>query len=365
MTFGPRRVQTAEVDLQPTEGPRPTLEKILLGALQRTPCIVAFSGGRDSSAILAETTRVARAHGLEDPIPHTLRFAQAPRAQEGEWQELMIGHLDLQNWSKRDVTDELDALGPLGLGVLRRHGVHWPPNAHTFQLLLEPAAGGSLVTGNGGDELFHPWPGNRIALLRRGRTLPRRHDLRPFILSLLPSGFLVRRSIRRGRFRLPWLTAAAASPVERNLATLAWNLERSWAESLEKHLHGRFLELGLAITRALADDAGVRLVEPFFDPRYVRSVYLEAPPEGYGTRTAAMDHLFGDLLPRQVASRSTKAVFTEVFCGPETRRFAEEWTGSGLDPSLVEPELLRKEWLSPVPDLRSLVPIQAARLASR
>ena len=78
----------------------------------------------------------------------------------------------------------------------------------------------------------------------------------------------------------------------------------------------------------MAEDAGVQLVEPFFDARYVRSVYEEAPLEGHPSRTAAMERLFGDVLPAKVSARDTKAIFTEVFRGPETRRFAEEWDGS-------------------------------------
>ena len=70
MVFGERRTPAPDpADLWPTADPRPTLERILLGALQRAPCVVAFSGGRDSSALLAEATRVARVHGLEDPVP--------------------------------------------------------------------------------------------------------------------------------------------------------------------------------------------------------------------------------------------------------------------------------------------------------
>ena len=48
----------------------------------------------------------------------------------------------------------------------------------------------------------------------------------------------------------------------------------------------------------------------------------------------------------------------------ETRRFAERWTGEGLDLDLVDPEALRAEWLSSAPDVHSLIPIQAAWLAA-
>lgn len=365
MVFGRRRTPAPEVERRPGEGPRATLERILIEALRRPPCVVAFSGGRDSSAILAETVRVARAHGLEDPVACTLRFGDAPRAGEEEWQELVVRHLGIAEWNRLEVGEELDALGPIALDVLRRHGVHWPPNVHTFQPLFEVAAGGSLVTGNGGDEIFTPWAGHRVALMRRGRALPRRDDLRPLARALLPRPLLVRLSMRRGGMRLPWLTPEGARELSRAYAESWAGIERSWAEALADYLESRYLELGLAITGAMAREAGVALVEPFFDGRYVLAVAADAPAEGYSSREDAMARHFGDLLPPRLIGRSTKAVFTEVFSGPETRRFAQTWTGSGVDRSLVEPDALRAAWLAPVPDLRSLVPLQAAWLASR
>ncbi|HXR31561.1 MAG TPA: asparagine synthase-related protein [Solirubrobacterales bacterium] len=366
MVFGPRRQPDPDVDrLWPIAGPRATLEEILLGALAKPPCVVAFSGGRDSSAILAEATRIARANGLEDPIPHTLRFGGAPRTDEVEWQEAVVGHLGLASWSRRDVGEELDSLGPLAQGVLLRHGVHWPPNVHTLQLMLEPAIGGSLVTGNGGDELFTPWVGHRMSLLRRGRARPRRYELRPLLRALLPRRLLAELWFRRDRYRLPWLVPDAARRIVRNVADELMGFDDSWPEALERYLGSRYLEVSQGLIAALGRDAGVEVVEPFFDPRYVRAVYSEAPAQGYASRSIVMERNFGDLLPEKVTRRSTKAVFTEVFTGPEVRRFAREWDGSGVDTSLIEPEKLRDMWLSPVPDLRSLVPLQAAWLASR
>jgi asparagine synthetase B (glutamine-hydrolysing) len=362
MVFGRRRAvdQSSASTGEPRRSPRETLEEILLEALREPPCIVAFSGGRDSSALLAETTRVARAHGLADPVPHTSRFGAAPRTDEAEWQELVISHLGLDEWSRDEVGDELDVLGPLALDVLRRHGVHWPGNIHAFRLILKPAAGRSLVTGNGGDELFNPWNGRRLALLCRARAAPRRHDLRELALALLPNSLLA----RRPRFRVPWLTAAAAREVGRSYAAAETELHRSWAAAVEEYLRSRYLEVISGITAAMAADEDVHLVEPFYDPRYIRACCAEAPLEGYATRSEAMRRHFGDLLPPRVATRTTKAAFTEVFSGPATRRFAERWDGAGLDPELVDREALRTEWLSPRPDVRSLVPIQAAWLAS-
>ena len=224
VVLGSRHEPDPGLDAQrPSAGPRETLEGLLLEALRRPPCVVAFSGGRDSSAMLAEVTRVARAHGLEDPVAHTLRFGDHPRTSEDEWQELVIGHLGLESWSRRTVTDELDALGPIALDVIRRYGIHWPPNVHTFKLLLEPATGGSLVTGNGGDELFSPWNGHRISLLRRRKVRPDRYDVKPLLLHLLPKEVFIRRSLQ------PWpLPAALAGAGGRARARAHARLDVRW-----------------------------------------------------------------------------------------------------------------------------------------
>ena len=47
----------AHVELRGTT-PLSALEEAILPALEREPCLVSFSGGRDSSAVLAVATRV-------------------------------------------------------------------------------------------------------------------------------------------------------------------------------------------------------------------------------------------------------------------------------------------------------------------
>lgn len=363
MVFGSRRAPPPTLDGEPPRAPRATLERILLRALRHPPCVVAFSGGRDSSALLAEAVRVARAYGLADPVAHTLRFGDAARTREDEWQEALVRHLDLREWSRQDVTTQLDLLGPLGTSVLRSCGVHWPPNVHTLALLLKAAGDGTLITGDGGDELFSGWRWARASLIARGRSLPRRRDIRPLGRWLLPEGALARVSAARHPFRLPWLTPRAQRLVGVEFAREAAHRQRSWAAALEEHLASRALEVALGVIGRMAADSGVRLVQPFFDPGYVRAVAAAAPREGYLDRRAAMEANFGDVLPARLLGRSTKAVFTEVFWGPRSRRFAREWGGEGLDQSLVDPEAVRREWLATVPDVRSLVPLQAAWLA--
>jgi asparagine synthase (glutamine-hydrolysing) len=106
------------------------LELALLPALLRPPCLVSFSGGRDSSVVLAVSARLARREGLDLPVPVTFRYPTAPETNESEWQEMIVRRLALPEWRCRDVGDELDLLGPVAQRVLLRHGVLYPPNVH-------------------------------------------------------------------------------------------------------------------------------------------------------------------------------------------------------------------------------------------
>src|SRR4051794_24216047 len=75
---------------------RAALEAAMRPALQRPPCFVAFSGGRDSSAMLAVADRLAGREGLARPVPLTARFPEAPDTDESDWQERAIAALGVE-----------------------------------------------------------------------------------------------------------------------------------------------------------------------------------------------------------------------------------------------------------------------------
>ena len=82
-----------------------------------------------------------------------------------------------------------------------------------------------------------------------------------------------------------------------------------------------------------------------------------------------MESLFEGLLPPTLLQRPTKAGFGGVFWNRRSHQFAQEWTGEGLDPALVDIEVLRRIWSwDPAgtvrPDFRSAALLQAAWLAS-
>ena len=145
-------------------GPVEALEQALRTCLLRAPCIVKFSGGRDSSVLLALTKRVADQYGLEPPIPVTHRFPRYPETDESGWQEHVIRHLGMREWERIDFDDEFDFVGPMASESLLRHGLLWPPNVHSHIPDLLAAQAGTVVTGVFGDEVFNQVP--RMARLR-------------------------------------------------------------------------------------------------------------------------------------------------------------------------------------------------------
>lgn len=123
--------------------------------------------GRDSSAILAAATRIARVHGLQDPVPLTLRFALHPRTSETDWQELMVRHLGLARWEIAQITSELEAVGPIAAPALRRHGLYWPPTPTRWRDSFRRPRGAPSSRGTGATRSSPP--GGQATLPERVR----------------------------------------------------------------------------------------------------------------------------------------------------------------------------------------------------
>jgi hypothetical protein len=342
-------------------GVRAALEHAILPALRRTPCLVSFSGGRDSSAILAAATDVARRHGLDDPVPAIMRFPGAPETDETEWQELVLTHLRLREPAVFELRDELDALGPLAAAVVRADGVRWPGNAYMHVPIIEQARGGSLLTGVGGDELLGT-TADRHVLLARRRVRPRPRDLASVALAALPRQ--ARGALRRSRIvpPHPWLTPAGAALVSRALVReeVAW--PSRWDRSLVHwHRSRAFSAVDGALAR-IGAGRDVTVVNPLLDPAVLAELSAAGGPTGFPDRTEAMRLLFGDLLPAQLIARPTKAAFTGALWGPAVREFAAGWDGEGVDPRLVDVDALRREWLAEEPNFRTILLLHAAWL---
>jgi asparagine synthase (glutamine-hydrolysing) len=340
---------------------RDALEEAILPALLRPPCFVSFSGGRDSSAILAVALDVARRHGLAAPIPATKRFPTAPETSEGEWQDIVLEHLGVRERVVIDLHEELDGLGDIATNTIRRHGVRFPANAYMHVPLFEVAQSGAVLTGAGGDELLGS-TGARAVLLAHGRVRPRPRDVMSVALALSPRRLRAIEWRRRRSMPYPWLRPAGRKLVHRAVARDAVEMPQRWNVSMGYWYRTRAYAGLINALPLVASDFDVGVTNPFLHPSVLRALAQAGGPTGFASRTAATTELFGDLLPKAILTRPTKASFSAPVWGPATRQFAAEWSGEGVDHRYVDAVALREEWLKPVPHYATMLLMQSAWL---
>ena len=342
--------------------PLAALEEAILPALHRPPCLVSFSGGRDSSCVLGIAAALARRDGLPTPVPVTLGFRQLPEADESAWQERVVSVIGLDDWVRLELGDALDAVGPVAMKAVRRLGLLWPFNAYVHAPMLEAARGGSLLTGFGGDEHLEHMKSDRAHALieRRARPVPR--DVLRTGLAGAP--WRVRKAIlrRRGGLSLPWLVPDAQREVDDAWATDAAQEPRRLQARADWWGRRRALRVAARSLGLLAAEEDVRIAHPLAVPAFAAAVLADAAL-AESDRAGRLAAIFGDMLPGDVYSRRSKASFNRAFFGPHARALVADWTGNGVEPALVDLEALRSAWREDVPDGRTFLLLQAIALS--
>lgn len=352
----------AEPARSETRHPLAAIERAVLPALRRPPCLISFSGGLDSSAVLAVAAAVARREGLPAPIPATNRFPNAPGSDETYWQELVIRHVGVEEWVRLEHDDELDALGPVATAALERHGLLWPFNTHFQAPILAAAAGGSLLTGIGGDEALGrshrraalSWPSSMSATPRHLRRLAAELAPRP-----------VRKQViaRRMRFEPLWLRPAALAHARRDLAADASREPMRQRRRLSAWGALRYVRTGIASLDCLATDRDVAVIHPLAEPQVLAALSSQRRLGTVSRGDTARD-LFGALLPPELYGRTSKAHFDEAFFGPFSRAFTSDALAE-VDDDIVDPDVLSQIWAAPNPDTHTLTLLQAAWLSRK
>jgi hypothetical protein len=333
--------------------------------LATPPCVIAFSGGRDSSALLAVYADVARREGLPGPIAVTARWDDDEASDESTWQEDVIRTVGVTDWEILRPGTDLDLLGEEATAALDRLGLMWPAPAYALLPMVRLAAGGVFISGEGGDEAFGLWPYGRVWSAVRKHQMPRRSDLAALVVGCAP------RAMRRRRWQrdLPpyqsWLRPAALRRVGEMLADDQADDPLRWGQYQLVSRRRRAVELTLRTLERLCGLDGSRFVAPFLGEPFLASLAGWGGWLGRGDRTEVMTDLFADVLPGPVLARTSKASFGGVFWGPASRRFAREWDGTGLSDELIDGDALRRAWLAPVPVYGSALPLHAAWLYGR
>jgi hypothetical protein len=301
---------------------RQALEQAILPALLRPPCLMSFSGGRASSAVLAVAVLLARREGLELPVPATNRLDCTPRGDETAMQERVIVHLGLTEWLRLDFSDELDLVGPIALRVLREHGLLWPFHTYFSRPPIEWASGGSLITGLG----------DRNALGEPGALLGRD-----------PGPLRWLRPAAQVEVRKLWTADVASRPPARDQRFAWWRRLRQ-------------VRLGIESLRRLGAELRVEICHPLIDSIF--SAALGALPPHCRSATG----LFGDLLPREFLAPRVAQPHEHAFWRGHCRGLVDNWQGEGVDTSLVDIDMLRHQWLLSRPDPRTFLLLQSVAL---
>ncbi len=333
--------------------------------LDDRPVYVEFSGGCDSSVIIAAAQAACRAANHDDPIPLTYRYPLQPETDESDYQDAVLTHLGLGVGHRISITSEFDLLGPVAQRCMERHGLAWPAAGMVRTGVWEQLEPGTLLSGEGGDDALGP---RRIAGLARAmRELKRR---RPRAVA----GNLVRtigpRGQRMRRFDFKageWLSAAegkrfvalaAADPVGEPLSNgefATWFTNRP-AVRLANHQ-----------LIAMAASANQRFVAPFMDPAFVCAVDDLSPRWQLLDRRAVLRMHFADHLPKQLIDRTDKRFMSGVFFNEHAREFARHWDGR-IFVSGIDSEALRSHWTTAERDAVSALSfmlLQAAWMAAR
>ena len=343
------RAAPVTIDSTPTElSARGVLEALLVEALATSPCHILFSGGRDSSALLALALHLARQHGLPEPVPVTVRHPEAPESDETWWQELVVEHLRPRDHIVLEFRTEQRLLGDAAVAALERHGPVWPESVQLHGAIYRHLDRGTIVTGEGGDAFL---TGHRMGAIRDGLMLrrPRRRNIRGAMHAARPASRRRRElDTQVGEFTPPWLSPPAAVEYRRQAVAMSADPLR-WDVATRSLLRTRPMSVFIANVEAAITEFGSRPLTPFTDPLFVEALANEAGPFGWGSRTAIFRRLFHDVLPDRVLRRTSKASFNSTRWGPEERAFAAAWDGTGLDPDWIDAEELREAWLADDP----------------
>lgn len=343
-------------------GPLAALQQAVIPALANGPCFVSFSGGRDSSAVLAAAVTAARREGLPLPVPVTNVFPEAAESSETQWQQLVVEHLGLTEWVRVELTHELDCVGPLAQRILERHGLLWPFNAHFHAPLLEIARGGTLLTGIGGDELLGESHRARAAEVLAGASRPQLRDVVRVGVALAPHR--VRSAVARRRYptdtHLPWLTDAANIEVRRLAAADLAREPLRWSARWRWWNRRRETEIGLRSLDLVARDYEAKIEHPFADGGFVAAVAQLAADKRLQDRTSVYEAVFSSVLPAPLRERTSKAAFGPVFFGPASRSLAKTAVEEVVELEPVDERRLRATWAEAEPDAHSYLLLQAA-----
>jgi asparagine synthase (glutamine-hydrolysing) len=281
-------------------------------------------------------------------------------APDDEHVAAVVKALHLRDWVRVDARGRLDLLGADARSGLLRHGARYPSIGHVVVPGAQAAGGGTLVDCHGLREIWDFWRGTAIrGLVRRGRA--DRHAVQRAAVALSPRS--VRRRAVEARLRsfdLPQVRPEVLDWLRERFADEAVTMPLT-ASGAIRRLHRRRCLWETARTfGSLGADHGAKVVHYFTDPAFAAALASAAGRRGWRDSAAMLAELTPEIPAR--ASRPPGTPPEPFWEGPESAAFIEEWDGTGLDDTLVDPARMREAWRRR--DARAGLLLQSAWLAS-
>jgi asparagine synthase (glutamine-hydrolysing) len=285
----PAPAERVRSDAEYVEECRALLDRAVAARLRAsTRAAVFFSGGIDSSSVLATAVRIAPRVGAAPPVPLSLVF-EAAESREGEYRQALAAQTGVAG--EEVASDPFDAREYVAQAARRALPPDLPGQFIGRSLRRQAAQHGARVvlTGEGGDAVFSGSTFVYADLIRAGRVLTaiRRHRLDKTYddsgytpLGLLSDGVwpLLPRAVRhhlRGPARraaglaaqTPWLRlpvedAGAVPDPPRGVPmaawAIAWELNHGWTKYFLEAYERDAVEWGLEARHPLLDPAIVR-----------------------------------------------------------------------------------------------------------
>ena len=161
---------------------------------------------------------------------------------------------------------------------------------------------------------------------------------------------------------MPWLRPAAEREALALLTARQAAVPVRFDAAATTQITHRCFSGAAGTFRALGEAIGTTTELPLSRPGVVESLAGAGGWRGFGEQRTMLQRLAGDLLPSDLLTRRPAPDLNPVFFGEPSREFAANWTGAGLDESVVDIEALRRNWLSDRPDPRTACLLQYAWL---
>ena len=353
--FGDDLISLKPVDIETRQRniARGSLFEVLVEAIVERiddrPVYVEFSGGCDSSVVLAASVQACRHVGHDLPIPLTFRFPLLPETDESDYQDVVLTHLGLDLGRREMITSEFDLLGPAAQRGLRELGVVWPAPAVATSDPYRELEPGLMLSGEGGDEVMGP---RRIAGIFRARDAARKGQAKAvggnLIQALGPEAARRRLMLRDGGLIPPWIEENEAANYIRQSSRLFCREPLRPSQFGAAYSARPNVWLALHQITAIAAWAGQTYAAPLMDMAFVEAVNDLTPTGDLRNRFRVMRRHFGDYLPTSVVNRIDKRYLQGVYFNDYAREFARHWDGQ-INDDLVDSESLRQHWRDALP----------------